>query len=219
LASRLLLLASAEGPDFLQVAAVPIGDLMHDALGRWSRSRRRWAMGEMVDATVQGDRDGLLLALDALIENAVRHTAEDGRIELSTRREGANVVLVVADSGPGIPAGDVERIFNRFARIDSARSRATGGFGLGLAIVKAIAEAHGGSVRVHSSLGHGSTFELLLPESVAGDSDLADQPLGSPAVAGTAPSAVVVREQPAPQDIPPEPSPAVTPGSASSPPT
>src|SRR2546427_9596356 len=94
LTSRLLLLASADGPDFLKVAPVPIEDLVHDALGRWSRSPRRWSLGDMVDATVDGDRDSLLLALDALIENAVRHTEEEGRIELSTRREGASAVVV-----------------------------------------------------------------------------------------------------------------------------
>jgi signal transduction histidine kinase len=206
LTSRLLLLASADGPDFLKVAPVPIGDLVLEAVGRWNRSSRRWSLGDMVEATVQGDRDSLLLALDALIENAVRHTEKDGRIELSTRREGVNAVLVVADSGPGIPAADMERIFDRFARIDSARSRATGGVGLGLAIVKAIAEAHGGSVRVRSDLGQGSAFELLLP-------------LGLPVAAGAVPPAEIVREQPAGQNGSPKTSPAVTPGSASSSPS
>jgi signal transduction histidine kinase len=215
LASRLLLLASADGPDFLHVAPVPIGDLMHDALGRWTHSRRRWSLGEMVEATVQGDRDSLLLALDALIENAVSHTDEDGRIELSARREGADVVLVVADTGPGIPAADAERIFDRFARIDSARSRATGGFGLGLAIVKTIAEAHGGSVRVQSNLGRGSAFELLLPESAVEGSEAADRSPAVPVAAGTMPPAAMVGDLLVRQDSPANGSPAVSPGSKS----
>lgn len=214
LASRLLLLASAERPDFLQVAPVQVGDLVLEALGRWSRSRRRWSLGEMVEATVPGDHDSLLLALDALIENAVCHTEEDGGIELSSRREGVYAVLVVADSGPGIPDADAERIFDRFARIDSARSRATGGFGLGLAIVKAIAEAHGGSVRVRSSPGRGSAFELLLPESVAEGSAVADRSPGLPVAAAVVPSAEMVREQLARRNVPATPSPTASPGSA-----
>jgi signal transduction histidine kinase len=167
LASRLLLLASADSPDFLQMAPVLLDDLVHDALGRWSHRPRRWTLGRLVQATVQGDEDALVLAVDALIENAIQHTTEDGGIELSLRREGVNVVVGVADSGSGIPGAEVERVFDRFARADSARSRATGGFGLGLAIVKAVTEAHGGSVRVRSELGRGSTFELVLPERAA----------------------------------------------------
>jgi signal transduction histidine kinase len=163
LASRLLLLASAEGPDFLQVAPFQIADLVLDALGRWSHVQRPWSLGAITEGTVRGDRDRLLLALDALIENAVRYSEAEGRIELSIHREGTNVVVVVADSGPGVPAAEVERIFDRFARIDKGRSRETGGFGLGLAIVKAIAGAHGGSIRVRSDLGRGSAFELVLP--------------------------------------------------------
>jgi signal transduction histidine kinase len=73
------------------------------------------------------------------------------------------VVLAVSDSGSGIPAGDLDRIFERFARVDSGRNRRDGGFGLGLAIVQAIAAAHNGTVRVRSAVGHGSVFEIVLP--------------------------------------------------------
>ena len=73
------------------------------------------------------------------------------------------MVLAVTDSGPGIPAADLERIFDRFARASPRVSREAGGFGLGLAIVQAIAEAHHGSVRVRSTPGVGSTFEMVLP--------------------------------------------------------
>jgi signal transduction histidine kinase len=167
LANQLLLLASAEGPDFLRASVVNVGDMLLDAVGRWGHDPRRWSVGTVVEANLLGDRDSLLLALDALIENAVRHTPVDGRIDLSAFREGRSVVITVADSGPGIPAADVERIFDRFTRTDAARSRETGGFGLGLAIVKAIAEAHGGAIRVRSEVGRGSTFELVLPAAEA----------------------------------------------------
>jgi signal transduction histidine kinase len=75
-----------------------------------------------------------------------------------TRPEGASVVLGVADSGGGIPAAELERIFDRFARVDPHRNRKAGGIGLGLAVVKAIAEAHHGSVRAHSTVGQGSVL-------------------------------------------------------------
>ena len=84
-------------------------------------------------------------------------------IELSVRREGADAIVAVADSGSGIAEGEIGRIFDRFAHVDRSRNRRLGGFGLGLAIVKSITQAHGGSIRVKSSMGRGSVFELALP--------------------------------------------------------
>ena len=109
----------------------------------------------------------LAVALDALLENAVAHTDKDDRIELSARVEDGDVILAVADSGCGIPPADLERVFGRFSRAAPYRSRESGGFGLGLPTVAAIAEAHHGSVRVHSTVGEGSTFELLIPAGLA----------------------------------------------------
>lgn len=166
LTSRMLLLASSDGPDFLRSAPVDIAELMVQTLDRWRHIPRRWSMGSLAVAEVPGDGERLTTALDALIENAVRHTDERGHIELGCRREGESVILSVTDSGSGIAAAEVERIFSRFSRIDAGRNRAAGGFGLGLAIVKAIAEAHSGSVHVLSTVGQGSAFELHLPASV-----------------------------------------------------
>ena len=167
LAHRLLLLASTDGPDFLRLAPVDVSELVVETFHRWSQTPRRWSLGALPEASVQGDEDRLTLALDALIENAVNHTGADGLIELSARCEGERIILAVADSGCGIPAAEAGRIFGRFARIDTGRNRETGGFGLGLAVVKAIAEAHQGSVQVKSTVGQGSVFELLLPASMA----------------------------------------------------
>jgi signal transduction histidine kinase len=167
LTGRMLLLASTDGPDFLRPAPVNVAELILATLDRWSYTPRRWSLGPLADASVPGDEDRLTLALDALIENAVNHTEADDRIELSSRREGDEVILTVADSGSGIPAGDVWRIFGRFSRVDSGRNRTAGGFGLGLAVVKAIAEAHNGSVHVQTTMGQGSAFELHLPASDA----------------------------------------------------
>jgi signal transduction histidine kinase len=163
LANRLVLLASTDGPDFLHLAPVDTGELVMEILDRWRQTPRRWSFGTLAEARVQADRDRLTLALDALIENAVDHTDPDGRIELSARRAGEDIVLGVRDSGSGIPPAEIGQIFDRFTRVGTGRSRENGGFGLGLAVVKAIAEAHHGSVQVRSTVGVGSEFELVLP--------------------------------------------------------
>ena len=163
LASRLLLLASADSPGFLDLAPVAADSLMMELQDRWGITPRRWRLGELAEVSILGDRDRLAAALDALLENAVTHTGTDDLIELSARVQAGHVVLAVADSGCGIPEADLERIFGRFARARPYRSRETGGFGLGLPIVQAITEAHHGSVRVRSTVGQGSTFEVLLP--------------------------------------------------------
>jgi signal transduction histidine kinase len=163
LTHRLLLLASAGTPDFLRVAPVAADGLVLDALERWGHVPRRWRLGEVAEATVLGDSDRLIVALDALLENAVAHTEPGDRIEVSVRFEKGNAVIAVTDSGCGIPPTELDRIFGRFARAEPYRSREAGGFGLGLAIVQVIAEAHHGTVRVHSASGRGSTFEMVIP--------------------------------------------------------
>ena len=163
LATRMLLLASASSPDFLHLEPVMLDSVAVNALDRWGHTPRRWRLTATAEATVLVDRDRLGIALDALLENAIAHTAADDLIELSARRENGHVILSVADSGSGIPAADLDRIFHRFARADPQRTREAGGFGLGLAIVQAIAEAHHGSARASSTLGQGSLFEVLLP--------------------------------------------------------
>ena len=163
LTNRLLLLASAGAPDFLRVAPVSADSLVLDALERWGHVPRRWRLGDVAEAIVLGDGDRLMVALDALLENAVAHTEPGDRIEVSVRLDHDSAVISVTDSGCGIPQTDLDRIFGRFTRAEPYRSRDAGGFGLGLPIVQAIAEAHRGSVRVHSSSGQGSTFEMVIP--------------------------------------------------------
>jgi signal transduction histidine kinase len=163
LASRLLLLASAGSPGFLHLTPVAMEAVVVDALDRWGHPPRSWRVGQVAEAIVLADRDRLAAALDALLDNAVAHTDAGEGVEVSARVENDHVVLAVSDLGTGIPAPELERIFDRFARVDTGRSRKDGGFGLGLAIVQAIAAAHSGSVRVQSTVGQGSVFELLLP--------------------------------------------------------
>ena len=163
LADRLLLLATSEDPDFLSRSPVQVEQLVAAILQRWAPIARRWRLDPIEPASVVGDADRLGLALDALVENAVKHTGPGDEIRLGAQRQGDLVAIVVADSGTGMPADQLKRIFERFARLDQARSRDLGGVGLGLAIVKAIATAHGGTVAVQSTPGGGSVFQLLLP--------------------------------------------------------
>jgi len=113
--------------------------------------------------TVLGDEELLVTALRNLLDNAVAYSPEKTRVLVSTHLDGHTVELSVADQGIGIPERDLERIFERFYRVDPARSRVTGGTGLGLAIVKHVTAAHGGKVTVTSKEGAGSTFTLRLP--------------------------------------------------------
>ena len=113
---------------------------------------------------VLGDEELLVTALRNLLDNAVAYSPEKTRVVVSTKRVSPVAVeLSVADQGIGIPERDLERIFERFYRVDPARSRVTGGTGLGLAIVKHVTAAHGGQVTVTSKEGAGSTFTLRLP--------------------------------------------------------
>jgi two-component system, OmpR family, phosphate regulon sensor histidine kinase PhoR len=112
--------------------------------------------------TVQGSRKDLALMFSNLLDNAVRYTRRGGTIRLQVGGENGRASVTVADTGIGIPSRELPRIFERFYRVDRARSRETGGTGLGLAIVKHVAEQHGGSVEAQSELGKGSTFIVTL---------------------------------------------------------
>jgi signal transduction histidine kinase len=118
-------------------------------------------------AVVSGSARDLSLLVRNLIDNAIRYTSPEGTIEIDIAARESTVALTVADSGMGIPTRDLSRVFERFYRVDRARSRETGGTGLGLAIVRHVAENHGGSVEVVSELGAGSTFTVTLPAASA----------------------------------------------------
>jgi signal transduction histidine kinase len=114
-----------------------------------------------VDLTVPADRDRLRQALANLVDNAIKYTPANGRVDVSAAADGAVVMIRVADTGRGIPAQDLPRIFDRLYRGDE--SRTTRGLGLGLSLVRASVEAQGGSVTVKSNPGNGSVFEIRLP--------------------------------------------------------
>lgn len=160
---RLLLLAKTEQPDFVVADDIDAETFLEDVFMRWSEiAPRGWRLGSLASGVLTADREGLRIALDALLENAVKYTEVGDAIELRAHADGRALVIEVADAGSGVPDEALATIFERFARADAARTRATGGVGLGLAIVDAIAKAHGGSCGVASS-GRGSTFSLRLP--------------------------------------------------------
>jgi len=121
-------------------------------------------VGGRSDALVYGDQDQLVTALRNLIDNAIRYSPENTRVGVGVRAKDGLVAVSVTDQGEGLSPEDQERVFERFYRVDAARSRHTGGTGLGLSIVKHVVANHGGEVTLWSQPGQGSTFTIRLPE-------------------------------------------------------
>jgi signal transduction histidine kinase len=160
---RLLLLAKADQPNFVVLAEIDPEVFLEDVLMRWSEvAPRAWQLGEVPAGSIRVDAEALRIALDALLENAVKYTEESDAIRVQGHADGDILVIEVEDEGNGIPESALGRIFERFSRADPARSRADGGVGLGLAIVDAIAKAHGGACAVRTGP-TGSVFSLRFP--------------------------------------------------------
>ncbi|MDI3213881.1 ATP-binding protein [Arthrobacter sp. AL12] len=121
-------------------------------------------VGGQTDSMVYGDQDQLVTALRNLIDNAIRYSPENTRVGIGIRAKDGLVAVSVTDQGEGLSPEDQERVFERFYRVDAARSRHTGGTGLGLSIVKHVVANHGGEVTLWSKPGQGSTFTIRLPE-------------------------------------------------------
>ena len=116
---------------------------------------------------VSGQQSDLVLAVRNLVENAIGYTDRGGKVTVRLDEVEGGAVLVVEDTGIGIPTRDLPRIFERFYRVDASRSRNTGGTGLGLAIVRHVAHRHGGRIEAESELGRGSVFRLYIPSGGA----------------------------------------------------
>jgi signal transduction histidine kinase len=175
---RLLLLATADQPGFLRLDQLDLEPFLEDVFMRWSEvAPRAWRLGPLVSGELLVDAERLRTALDALLENAVKYTGEHDVIELRAYRQGHHGLRIeLHDEGCGVPAEALERIFNRFARADAARTRSAGGVGLGLAIVDAIAKGHGGRCTVRSTDG-GTVFALALPGFVPSQTPVAPAPV------------------------------------------
>jgi two-component system, OmpR family, sensor kinase len=129
----------------------------------------RFVMDGAVDAMVRGDALRLRRMLLNLIDNAVKYNHAGGEVRLALGREGANAVLTISDTGIGIPADALERVFDRFYRVDREHVRGRSGTGLGLSIVRWIVDSHGGTIYLRSAENEGSTFTIRLPLLEASD--------------------------------------------------
>ncbi|MFI5090748.1 MAG: ATP-binding protein [Terriglobales bacterium] len=172
LSEDLLTLARVEsGEVAFRFRAVPPAEMLEDVAKSFREIARSQRVELVVEApterAVEADTDAVHQVLANLIDNALKYASSGGKIVLGARDDGAAVEFYVQDFGPGIASEHLPRLFERFYRVDKARSRESGGTGLGLAIAKHIVRAHGGAIRAESALGHGSTFLFTLPAATA----------------------------------------------------
>jgi two-component system, OmpR family, sensor histidine kinase SenX3 len=165
---ELIELSRLQGAEPLpDLESVDVDTVVGEALSRYKVAADNADIAVTTDAPtgyrVLGDQPLLVSALANLVSNAIAYSPNGSPVSISRRRRGDNVEIAVTDRGIGIARADQERVFERFFRVDKARSRATGGTGLGLAIVKHVAANHNGSIRLWSQPGTGSTFTLSIP--------------------------------------------------------
>jgi len=168
LTEDLLTLARVEsGEQRFHIQPVAPADLLQEAVQSFREIARAQNVELKVEdgapAQVDADPEAIHQVFSNLVENALKYAASGGRIILGARPISRSVEFYVQDFGPGIPSEHLARLFERFYRVDKARSRESGGTGLGLAIAKHIVLAHGGTIRAQSELNHGSTFLFTLP--------------------------------------------------------
>jgi len=163
LVGDMLTLASAEAGQLVEPRTIELRDFFEDLRRDLPLFGERDFELQAVDGTLDADPGRLTQVLRNLIRNAVTHTRARDRIVILARPHEGRLEISVSDTGPGIPPEQLEDIFERFHRVDAARSRDRGGSGLGLAIARAIVDAHGGRIYAESTPGHGATFHVDLP--------------------------------------------------------
>jgi signal transduction histidine kinase len=169
LLEQMLALARVEQRGLETFAPVDLGSLLQDVTGQFQirAFQQGIALGlnlpPKVDLTIQGDQARLRQVLSNLIENALKYTPRGGLVSLEVTRNCDQTEIAVADSGEAIPPEHLPHIFERFYRVESSRSRDSGGAGLGLAISQEIVHRHGGTIEVQSESGSSTTFTVRLP--------------------------------------------------------
>ena len=174
LVQEIIDLSRLQDDDPLKNAKVlKLADLISEAIdgSRMAAEARKISISftKLGDFEVLGDRRQIEMAISNLVENAINYSSDGTRVAVALRKQDNLVEISISDQGVGIPEKDIERIFERFYRVDPARSRATGGTGLGLSIVKHVVNNHGGDISVWSVEGAGSTFTIRLPLFVRND--------------------------------------------------
>lgn len=174
LVGDLLDLSRVEDPGTIASTVVDLSEIARSELDgvRQQATAKQIALGGEIEqgVLVRGDGSQLALMIRNLLDNAIGYTAAEGSVTLDVATDSGEAIVTVTDDGEGIPLRHQARVFERFYRVDPARSRAKGGTGLGLAIVKHVADLHGGHVELVSQLGEGSTFTIRLP-AVRGNGD------------------------------------------------
>jgi len=176
---KLIDLSKIETPQkMMEKLPVSLGELANEVGSSFSQLASNKGLTLSVNAPqdlpfILGDKDQLLTLIRNLVDNAIRYTPLGGKIDVEVQENGTHIDLIVSDNGIGMAKREVPRIFERFYRVDKARSRETGGTGLGLSIVKHIAENHDGLIKVNSSLGIGSTFTVSFPVDSSADKNIA----------------------------------------------
>jgi signal transduction histidine kinase len=163
LVGDMLTLAGADAGELVQPRPIDLSHFFEDVRRDLPLFGERDFRMTAVAGTLEADPDRLSQVLRNLVRNAVAHTVPGDRVEVAATALDGRLEIAVSDTGPGIPAEELELIFERFHRLDHGRSREAGGTGLGLAIARAIVEAHGGRIYAESALGHGATFHIELP--------------------------------------------------------
>jgi two-component system phosphate regulon sensor histidine kinase PhoR len=167
LVQDLLLLAQADAKRSIELAEVQLDTVVLEVFMQAqvlaSARQQTFKMEHFEAAQVEGDAEQLKRAILNLVENAIKYTQEGGAVSVALYGGKRWTRVVIKDNGVGIAPQDQPHIFDRFYRVDKARSRGSGGTGLGLAIVKHIVEAHGGRISLESELGQGATFTVWLP--------------------------------------------------------
>ena len=164
---RLLALADA-GQLYLHTAPLDLGPFLREMVETHQIQAQERGVDLALETPpslplVEADRDRLAQVMGNLLSNALRYVSEGGHVTVRAEAQGREVIVAVADDGPGIPPEDLPHLFERFWRGDRARRRATGGSGLGLTIARSLVEAHGGHLWAESVEGEGSTFAFALP--------------------------------------------------------
>jgi len=167
----LMELSSTERSDMARRSEISLGLMLSDVVDRYrpAAEQRNISLALCCEdqLIMMGDEQQLASAVSNLVDNAIKYSPDDAEVSVHARHEDGNVIIQVIDSGLGIPNADLDRIFERFYRVDKARSRGTGGTGLGLAVVRHVVTNHGGSIGVESTEGKGSKFSMTLPEGSA----------------------------------------------------